>query len=142
MYRNCVYNNKSKSIHLFTWDASGNRIKQEIPFSPYLYLEDKTGTDRSIYGTTLKKKSFETQYDRGKFVKESGVKRIFENLPAYQQFLVDEYYRNCHDDDFAQFPLKVCFVDIECPKGAYDEKHKVKIRKKVDKNFIDIESAK
>jgi DNA polymerase elongation subunit (family B) len=117
MYRNCVYEQKSKSIHLWTWDASGNRVKQEIPFSPYLHLEDKSGKDRSIYGTPLKKKSFETQYERGKFIKESGITRIFENLPAYQQFLVDDYYRNCHDDDFAQFPLKVCFLDIECPSN-------------------------
>jgi hypothetical protein len=55
MYRNCVYNNKSKSIHLFTWNADGNRVLQEIDFKPYLYLESKSGDARSIYGTAIKR---------------------------------------------------------------------------------------
>ena len=117
MYRNCVYSQKSKEIILFGWDARGNRTKQEIPYSPYIYLEDKRGDAKSIYGTPLKKKEFETQYDRGKFVKESGIKRIFENLPPYQQFLIDEYYRDCENDDFSKNPLKVCFLDLECPSN-------------------------
>jgi len=104
-------------IHLFTWDAYGNRVKQEIPYKPYIMLEDKSGAFKSIYGTFLKKREFETQYDRGKFVKESGVKRFFGNLPAYQQFLIDEYYRDSEKEEFSQYPLKVCFVDIECPSN-------------------------
>jgi len=115
MYRNCVYNNKSKSIHLWTWDIKGNRVFQELDFKPYLQLEDKRGTDKSIYGTPLKKREFETLWDRNKFVKESGIKRIFENLPPYQQFLVDNYYLNNQEDDFSQYPLKVCYIDIENP---------------------------
>ena len=115
MYRNCVYNNKSKSIHLWTWDSEGNRTKQELDFKPYIYLESKNGDSKSIYGTTIKKREFETQWDRGKFVKESGIKRIFENLPPYQQFLIDNYYYCNGDDDFAKFPLKVMFIDLECP---------------------------
>ena len=115
VYRNCVYNNRDKAIHLWTWDARGNRVKQEIPYKPYVLLEDKTGKDKSIYGTSLKKKEFETQYDRGKFVKESGVKRFFGNLPAYQQFLIDEYFRDCEKEEFTQHPLKVCIIDIENP---------------------------
>ncbi len=115
MYRNCVYNNKTKSVHLWTWDSQGNRIFQELDFKPYLQLEDKRGTDKSIYGTSLRKREFETLWDRNKFVKESGIKRIFENLPPYQQFLVDNYFLNNQDEDFSQFPLKVCYVDIENP---------------------------
>lgn len=115
MYRNCVYNNKSKSIHLWTWDKNGNRVFQELDYKPYLYLENKTGDSKSIYGTVLKKKEFETLWDRNKFVKESGVRRIFENLPPYQQFLVDNYYHCNERDDFAQYPLKIMYIDIECP---------------------------
>lgn len=116
-YRNCVYSNREKAIFLWGWDAYGNRTKQEIPYSPYVYLEDKRGDAKSIYGTSLKKKEFSTQYERGKFVKESGIKRIFENLPPYQQFLIDEYYRDCEDEDFSKNPLKVCYFDIECPSN-------------------------
>lgn len=115
MYRNCTYNHKTKSIFLWTWDAFGNRVTQELPYKPYLFLESKTGTEKSIYGTTLKRREFDTGWDRNKFVQESGIKRIFENLPPYQQFLIDEYYRDCGNDDFAKHPLKIMFLDLECP---------------------------
>jgi len=115
MYRNCVYNNKTKSIHLWTWDANGNRVFQELDYSPYLYLESKSGDSKSIYGTLLKKKEFQTLWDRNKFVKESGIKRIFEDLPPYQHFLIDNYYHLNEDDDFAKNPLKIMYFDIECP---------------------------
>lgn len=117
MYRNCVYSNKSKSIHLWTWDSEGNRVKQELDFKPYVYLEDKRGDATSIYGTPLKKKEFETLWDKRKFVKESGVKRLFENLPPYQQFLIDNYYHCNENESFGEHPLKVMYLDIECPGG-------------------------
>ena len=112
MYRNCVYNNKTKSVHLWTWDASGNRVSQELDFLPYLYLESKVGDAKSIYGTSLKKREFNTKWDRDKFVKESGIRRIFENLPPYQQFLIDNYYHCNEDEDFAAHPLKIMYFDI------------------------------
>jgi DNA polymerase elongation subunit (family B) len=114
-YRNCVYNNSKKNITLFTWDAKGNRVTQEIDYKPYLFLEDKNGPDRSIYGTSIRKKEFKDNWERNKFVKESGIKKIFENLPPYQQFLIDNYSHNCGDDDFADQPLKVMVIDIENP---------------------------
>jgi DNA polymerase elongation subunit (family B) len=115
MYRNCVYNNKSKSIHLWTWDSSGTRVFQEIDFKPYLYLEHKVEEAKSIYGTSLKKREFDTLWDRNKFVKESGITRLFENLPPYQQFLIDNYYYCNEEDDFSKNPLKIMFLDLECP---------------------------
>lgn len=133
MYRNCVYNNKDKQIKLWTWDISGNRVFQELDFSPYLYLETKSGDSKSIYGSTLKKREFATLWDRNKFVKESGITRIFENIRPYQQFLLDNYYHCNEDEDFAKFPLKIMYFDIECPgSGAYKDDHMVKVRKKVN----------
>lgn len=114
-YRNCVYSSRTKSIHLWTWDSVGERVYQELPFKPYLYLEDKKGPDTSIYDTKLAKREFETGWDRNKFIENCGIKRLFENLPPHQQFLVDNYYHNCSNDDFSQFPLRVMFLDIECP---------------------------
>jgi DNA polymerase elongation subunit (family B) len=127
-----VYDQRSKAIHLWTWDACGNRVFQEIPHKPYLYLEDKRGEELSIYNTQIKKREFNTLWDRNKFVKESGIRRIFENLPPYQQFLVDNYYLLNEDDDFSKYPLKVMVFDIECPSRPqkYKTDHKVKIRKK------------
>lgn len=114
-YRNCVYCSRTKNIHLWTWSEKGERVYQELPFKPYLYLEDKKGDAKSIFGTALSKREFETGWDRNKFIKNCGIKRLFENLPPYQQFLVDNYYHNCGTEEFSQFPLRVMFLDIECP---------------------------
>jgi DNA polymerase elongation subunit (family B) len=78
-------------------------------------LEDKRGEDTSIYGTPLKKREFDTLWDRNKFVKESGITRVFENIPPYQQFLIDNYFHCNGDEDFSKNPLKVMILDIECP---------------------------
>lgn len=115
MYRNCVYDNKTRSVHLWTWDSNGNRVFEQVPFNPYLFLEDKTGNYKSIFGTLLKKREFETGWDRNKFVKNSGIKRLFENLPPYQQFLIDNFWNSAYDDSFSQYPLKIMFFDLECP---------------------------
>jgi len=117
MYRNCVYNNREKSVILYTWDENGRRVTQKWDYKPYLMLEDKNGEHKSIYGTALKKREFSSSYDRNKFVEDCGLKRIFENLPPYQQFLIDNFWHSCEDEDFSKHPLKICFLDIECPSN-------------------------
>lgn len=113
MYRNCVYNNREKCIHLFTWDANGNRVKYDLDFFPYLFLEDKYGTEKSIFGSNLRKREFQTVWERNKFVKEGNLKRTYENLPPYQQYLIDNFWMEVGKDGFDQHPLKVMFIDIE-----------------------------
>lgn len=113
MYRNCVYNNKEKCIHLFTWDADGRRVQYDLDFKPYLLVEDKNGTEKSIFGTNLKKREFNTLWDRNTFVKDGNMKRTFENLPPNQQFLIDNYWMDNENEDFSQYPLKIMFIDIE-----------------------------
>jgi DNA polymerase elongation subunit (family B) len=117
MYRNAVYSNKDRAVFLGTWDENGNRVTEKWDYKPYLMLEDKNGEHKSIYGTALKKREFNSSYDRNKFVEDCGLKRIFENLPPYQQFLIDNFWHSCEDEDFSKHPLKVCFLDIECPSN-------------------------
>jgi DNA polymerase elongation subunit (family B) len=112
-YRNCVYNGRTRTIRLFTWDQSGNRIAYDTTFDPYIYIEDPTGDKTSIYNTKVKKKSFNNSYYRNKFIKDSGIKRIFENIPATQQFLIDSFWRENETPEFSEKPLKVVFLDIE-----------------------------
>ena len=116
MYRNAVYSSKERKIFLWTWNENGERIREEHDFKPYFLLEDKKGTEKSIYGTSLSKREFSSSYDRNNFVKDSNIKRIYENLPPYQQFLIDNYWSVCEDDNFSQYPLKVAFLDLENPK--------------------------
>ena len=111
-YRNIYYNTKERCVTLFTWDKDGKRIKVDASVDPYLYVEG-AGNDESIYGTRLNKKSFRTQYDRYKYLKDTNVKRVFDNFPIVQQYLIDSFWKDNEKPEFAQHPIKVMFVDIE-----------------------------
>ena len=111
-YRNIYYNTKERCVTLFTWDKDGKRIKVDASVDPYIYVEG-AGNDESIYGTRLNKKSFRTQYDRYKYLKDTNVKRVFDNFPIVQQYLIDSFWKDNEKPEFAQHPIKVMFVDIE-----------------------------
>ena len=112
-YRNAIYNGREGIINLFTWDEDGNRIMTTTSHDPYLYVESPAGDKVSIFGTKVKKKVFQNNYLKTRFLKDSGVKRVFENTPAVQQFLLDMYWQDNEKDDFSKHPLKYCFLDIE-----------------------------
>ena len=130
-YRNIYYDSRERCVHLFTWDKDGKRIKVTNSFDPYCYLEGK-GDAESIYGTKLVKKVFNTQYDRYKYLKDTNIKRVFENLPATQQYLVDTFWKENEKPEFSKNPIKVLFLDIETyspdefPKPA-DPTHTVNV---------------
>ena len=112
-YRNIYYDAKERCVNLFTWDEDGKRIKVKASYDPYLYIESGNGVAESIFGTKLVKKTFRTQYERYKYIKDTGVKRVFDNLPATQQYLVDTFWKSNETPEFSQNPIKVLFVDIE-----------------------------
>lgn len=114
MYRNIYYSSRAREMIITTWDNEGNRITKNIPYNPYYYVETTGIPDAtSIFHTPLKKKMFETSYDRYKSTKDGAIKRLFGNLPIEQQFLVDEFFGQNETEDFTQFPLRVGFLDIE-----------------------------
>lgn len=113
-YRNVAYNPKNESMKLFTWDENGNRISYDVSYCPYLYIESNNKPDStSIFNTPLKKRSFKNQYERGKYIKESNIKRLFGNLQCNQQFLIDTFWRDYEKPEFVKHQLKVMFLDIE-----------------------------
>jgi len=112
-YRNIAYIPRTKEVKVWTWDSDGNRISYTKSYTPYVYIEDKNGTDTSIFGTKLKRRDFQTQYARTRFVRDTGIKRLFENLPTHQQFLLDKYWEFNEGEEFTSKPLKVQFIDIE-----------------------------
>lgn len=112
-YRNCIYNSRAQSVRLFSWDTEGKRVSYDVSVSPYLFIEDSNGDKKSIFGTKVKKKIFTNNYERNKFVRESGIKRVFENLPVVQQYLLDTFWRDNENIDFAKHDLKITFIDIE-----------------------------
>ena len=112
-YRNCFYDNNNRSVELFTWDNDGNRVRYTVSHDPYLYLEDQKGDKTSIYNTKLKKKVFRNAYERSKFLRDGGIRRVFENLPPAQQYLLDTFWKDNEKPEFTQNPIKICFLDIE-----------------------------
>lgn len=114
MYRNIIYDAKNELCKLYTWDKAGKRVCYDTSFNPYVYYESNGKSDGiSIFNTNVKKRNFRTQYDRYKFVKDCGVKRVFENIPSEQQFLIDQYWEHNEGKEFTQHPLKIHFIDIE-----------------------------
>ena len=114
MYRNAAYIYKEQLMRVFNWDENGKRTHYDSTFEPYVYLETATNpTATSIFNTGLKKVSFRNHFEKSKYLKSSGTKRIFENLPPTQQFLVDTYWENNETPEFSKFPIKTFFLDIE-----------------------------
>lgn len=114
MYRNIFYDISEKVVKLFTWNEKGERIQTEYPFKPYIYVESNNIKDAvSVYNTNLQKKEFVNQYERKKYIKECGIKRIFYNINAEQQWLIDQFGTLNKSGDFSKFPLKVFYLDIE-----------------------------
>ena len=132
-YRNVTYHPREQLIRLYTWDETGNRITVDHTYQPYLYTEVNTsreGTATSLFKTPLKKLTFQTQYDRSRFIKENNITRVFENLPQVQQFLIDRFWKDNEHPEFSKFPIKMLLLDIETYSYDYNDLHKVKIRKK------------
>lgn len=113
-YRNVYYDSKKEAMYLWTWDENGNRIKLTSSFEPYVYIESTSGTDAvSIFNTPLKKVKFKNQFERSKFLNDTSIKRIFHNLNAEQQFLLETFKDKAESEDFSKNKLKIFYLDIE-----------------------------
>jgi len=114
VYRNVSYSPREQTINLYTWDENGKRITVPSTYEPYIYLETNNAPDAmSIFNTKLKKKKFQNQYERSRYLKDNKVTRVFENFNIYQQFLIDAYWQENEKPDFTKNQLKVHFIDIE-----------------------------
>jgi DNA polymerase elongation subunit (family B) len=143
-WRNVYYDGRAQSIHLWTWDDSGNRIKIESSYEPYLYIESLQGTDAtSIYNTPLRKVTFANQFEKNKFINDTPIKRIFHDIPCDQEFLLSTFKDDIDQPNFGQFPLKIYFFDIETystegfpdPKKAPDKINLFTIYNSLDKKY-------
>jgi DNA polymerase elongation subunit (family B) len=114
MYRNIVYNKRSRSVCLMTWDETGKRVNLNASYEPYLYLETKKETGiKSLFDTNLNKKIFTTPSHRNRFIGDLAGDRVFENIRWDQQFLIDMFMSQNETPEFTQHPLKTWFLDIE-----------------------------
>jgi DNA polymerase elongation subunit (family B) len=143
-YRNAVYDFKNQVVDVYTWSDEGERITTSIKCHPYFYYEDINGNEESIFGTPLRRKEFDNSYNKQKFLKERGLTRIFDNYNPVQQTLIDLYWKHNDTDGFAEFPLKIYFVDIEAvgangfssPDNPNDEINVITIYDSISKRFF------
>ena len=113
-YRNAVYLPKDEMVRLYTWDEEGNRIHIDSTYNPYVYIEDNKKKDAlSLFNTPLRRVSFRNQFERNKFVRNSGITRLFENIQPEPQFLLDTFWGDVNNDDFTSNPLRIAYIDIE-----------------------------
>ena len=116
MYRNVVYESSKEQMRLFTWDEDGKRIVVTQSYNPYLYIEPKDNrhkTAESIYKSPLRKLVFKRDAERRQFIRQNKIKRLFENLPAKQQFLLDNFWQVNETEDFTKNDIKMLLLDIE-----------------------------
>ncbi len=127
-YRNIYYNSRAKKMTLFTWDKDGNPIREEYGYNPWLYVGTTGSKDAvSMFNTPLKKITFNTDFERRKYVADSGITKFFDNLPCIQQFLVEKFWNVNETPEFSQIPLKVAFIDIEVySPGEFPEPREAK----------------
>jgi DNA polymerase elongation subunit (family B) len=123
-YRNAVYNYKEQVVEIHTWDKSGERIVTSVPCLPYFYYEDNNGSETSIFNTNLSKKEFNNYFDKSKYLKERGLKQVFDNYSPVQQALIDTYWKHNDTEQFVKFSLKIFFLDIEAVgKNGFSSPH-------------------
>lgn len=113
-YRNIWYDARGKNMHIWGWNKDKKRTYNVEPFNPYLYVETTGKPDAiSIYNTNLKKLIFPSQFERRRYAKECGIKRIFYNIRAEQQYALDCYKGLNDAPEFIENPLKIFIIDIE-----------------------------
>lgn len=120
-YRNATYNPKDQTCEVYTWSEEGERISFTTRFSPYFFVEDAKGEETSIYNTKLRKKHFNTSYDKNSYLKETGIRRVYENFGPVQQCLLDLYWKTNEHEDFSKFPLKIYYIDIEAVADTFPD---------------------
>ena len=114
MYRNVYYDQREQLVKLFTWDKDGRRIMTDCSYNPYIWIESKKPSgNKSLFNTDVIRRDFATQWDRNKYIRESGRTRVFENINCEHQFLIDMFWQDHQKDTFSQHPLKVLYIDIE-----------------------------
>lgn len=113
MYRNAWWDPFKKDIALSTWNKDGKRVRVHIPFKPYLYVENKSGKYKSIFGKPLMKREFDKPSLRQNFKREYGGERFYDDFDVTQQFLLDVYWSKVDDPEFQANPLRTIFFDIE-----------------------------
>lgn len=126
-------------MHVWGWNEDGERTHNITPFKPFMYIEGKSDVPaKSIYNTDLRKIEFKNTWDRNKYIKQTGLTRIFYNLRPEQQFLIDQYGGLNNTTEFKKHQLDIGFVDIEVYTCKYPLSTELKFRDNNGEEYEDI----
>ena len=114
MFKNVYYDTRKSVIHL--WEQiNGENLYDTIEWTPYLFLpsKDEDADAKTIFGTSVAKKSFPTYYDYHNFLENNNSYNVFENNCRNEiQFLAERYY-GIPDEDMYVPQLHCYYTDIE-----------------------------
>ena len=117
IFKNIYYNTRTSTAHV--WEQiKGKNFHNEVPFVPYVYVDDEDGNIKSIEGNPVSKKTFKNYNEYYIYQKENPNCKE-NNLKPEIQFLAEQYH-NIPDDEIENPKLKVYSIDIEIHKiGAF-----------------------
>jgi DNA polymerase elongation subunit (family B) len=117
MYRNVSFKNNDNGQGIIvhrTWNAQGVPIIEEIEHNLHTFHQvDRPTKFKSIFDTNLTQTFFKNRQARNGFLKKYPDLKFFECLKPESEFLISRYLDQNEDKDFAKFPLRTHFIDIE-----------------------------
>lgn len=115
MFRNCHYDGRTNTIHL--WEQINNqRIYDKIPWVPYVFEKSENGDIKTIDGISVEKVNFSNGTEYREYTKDNH--SCYENkvLPPIQ--FLSERYHPIDDEELEVPKLKIYSIDIEIFKST------------------------
>jgi len=98
---------------------NGRRIKETIPYKPYLFMESADGDYKTVFGKSLEKLDFSSIYEAKEFVdKYKGVEGM--NIHGFSTWPYQYIYHNFKPNEYDRKTIRVGDIDIETDvEGGY-----------------------
>lgn len=131
-YRNCVYKQFRKTggyIFFMGWLKDGSPFEFKYKWKCRAgYVDESAEKDNAsgidIFNRRIKYRSFNTNVDRSKFIKENGEYVNFVDvLPPEQEFLIALFSKDVEKTEFNTIPIRIHYIDIETEisdSGAFE----------------------
>ena len=121
-YRSACYVSPGKGlpgcIKLFGFDKDGNRTTFVCPHK--CRIKYRVGYDtgeKDIFGNFVQTKTFESPFDRKRWIEDNPSVFIVQSMKPEQEFLFDLFKEVVLDSDFNQQPMRIFYIDIETEMG-------------------------
>lgn len=127
MYRYAIYerdDNYNGLIRLGTWNEKGEPVELKLNHTSHLYYVDSMYDNDSeetnyttLTGKNLVRENFPNTSLRYKWIEQHPNVKLYDSLDPVTEFLHEHFHDVNEDPDFAKYPLKSYFYDIETAIG-------------------------